>query len=121
MDLYEWLWWTIEGWFGVPPEKRRPFTFIMRDIYHQAPAVIVLALGLGFYALGAYWLFLSPREFIIVCITALVCTLNGHLFWGKDWQPGQMPEAFIYEPSAGVRAQIIKTLSKQLKEIENGR
>ena len=102
MDLYEWLWYHLEFW--MPPEDRRPFTFIMRDIYHQAPAVIVLGLGFFFYALGRFWLPLTPREFLFVVFSSLAGTLNGHLFWGKDYVPGEMPEIKVYRPSARVRA-----------------
>ncbi len=53
--LYRTLWSRLGG---------RPWTYIIRDAYHQRPLVwLALATGLG--------------------------VLLGHLFWGTPWIPGQ--------------------------------
>jgi len=55
INLYKWLWTRIGG---------RPWTYIIRDSYHNHPLWWLLGLiGSGI--------------------------LLGHLFWGTSWIPGQ--------------------------------
>ncbi len=53
--FYRFLWMSIGG---------RPWTYIIRDSYHQRPLI---------------WF----------AIVTLIGILLGHLFWGKPWIPGQ--------------------------------
>jgi hypothetical protein len=53
--IYRWIWSRIGG---------RPWTYIMRDFYHDHPLIVLFCtLGIG--------------------------TLLGHLFWGTPWEKGQ--------------------------------
>ena len=74
---YKWWWSKIGG---------RPWTFIMRDFYHNFEYLSII----GFFALG-YFLrpYFTEREFIIAVTVGTVCFLLGHLFWGKKYIPNQ--------------------------------
>ena len=82
MKLYAWLWYHVEFW--LKPADRRPFTFILRDFYHQSPLMSVfLTLSAG-YLLG--------RHYFIDFVTwggLLIGVVLGHLFWGKRYKPGE--------------------------------
>ncbi len=105
MELYEWIWFHFEFW--LPPAERRPFTVIFRDLYHQAPGLVVPLLGFGFYGLS-YWLELPAWVFAWAFASFMIGELCGHLFWGKDYVPGQMPPPKVYIPSVQVRAWVTK-------------
>jgi len=96
-DLYAWFWWHTELWLS--PEARRPYTFIMRDIYHNAPLLVLMAVGGVFYCLGRWWLPVSARTFLVGFLALLVGTLLGHLFWGAHYTPGEQ-ESPEYNPGA---------------------
>lgn len=77
MNIYKWLWSKIGG---------RPWTFIMRDFYHEVEfAVIIPLLILGWFSRD--WL--SPREGIFVLCGLVIGYILGHLFWGRRWIKGQ--------------------------------
>jgi hypothetical protein len=80
--VYCFIWYYTEFW--LPPAERRPFTFIMRDIYHQSPCIAVCILAALAYTLGRFvvvdWLY------IVLFFAGL---LLGHLFWGKKYKPGE--------------------------------
>jgi hypothetical protein len=80
MNWYEELWEKIGG---------RPWTYIMRDGYHNAPLpsiLIVLAVGA---VIGHYTGFLT---FLKILGILLIGILMGHLFWGTKWIEGQPGE-----------------------------
>jgi hypothetical protein len=93
--LYAWLWWHTEFW--LDGEARRPFTYIMRDVYHSFPLLVIIALGGLFYALGRWWFPVGVIVFSLGFIALLVGTLLGHLFWAGKWVPGQQEEP-TYNP-----------------------
>ena len=74
---YKWWWSKIGG---------RPWTFIMRDFYHNFEYLIII----GFFTLG-YFLrpYFTVREFTIGITVGTICFLLGHLFWGKKYIEGQ--------------------------------
>ena len=81
-NIYNWLWYHVEFW--LKPEDRRPFTYILRDIYHQIPLIAIgFYIGLG-YVLGRFitfnWQVLAALLFGVIL---------GHLFWGTKYKPGQ--------------------------------
>ena len=77
MNWYEELWEKTGG---------RPWTYIMRDGYHNAPlVVIIIVLALG-AVIGRYIGMLGFLEGLGI---ALVGVLAGHLFWGTKWIPNQ--------------------------------
>lgn len=102
---YESFWYHLEFW--LPPCQRRPFTFIMRDLYHQAAGFVVPFLGFGFTAVGALLATRYPEHVWLIIGGGAAFFFPGelvaHLFWGKDYVPGQMPPEKIYMPSARVR------------------
>jgi hypothetical protein len=77
MNWYEELWEKIGG---------RPWTYIMRDGYHNAPLpsiLIVLAIGA---LIGHYTGFLA---FLKILGILLIGILMGHLFWGTRYIPNE--------------------------------
>lgn len=89
-SLYAWFWYTTQFW--LDPESRRPYTFIMRDIYHNSPMVVVILLAGLFYCLGRWWLPISSNVFLVGFLALLAGCLLGHLFWGDKWIPGQQED-----------------------------
>ena len=78
-NFYRFLWSHIGG---------RPWTYILRDFYHELEyAVIIGALGLGYAA--AYFGWLKTKEFALMVGAATIGYILGHLFWGTRWIPGQ--------------------------------
>jgi hypothetical protein len=81
-DWYAWLWFHTEFW--LEPDQRKPYTYLIREVYHGAPALTVLILGTISYCLGRWWLVLSPRTFLIAFAAILAGIILGHLFWNND-------------------------------------
>lgn len=76
-NAYKKLWSLIGG---------RPWTYIMRDFYHEVEYVIIV----GFFILGYFardWL--SFRDFWLIIGGVTVGYILGHLFWGRKWIKGQ--------------------------------
>jgi len=82
-------------WLSYPPYKKiwfwagRPFTYIMRDFYHEVEYVIIV----GFFTLGYFardWL--SYRDFLLIVGGVTAGYILGHLFWGRKWVKGQQGE-----------------------------
>lgn len=77
--IYRTLWQTIGG---------RPWTYIMRDIWHKYEGLCIITLvALG--ALLGYWLW--PLVFWLLLVFALGY-IAGHLFWGTEYIPNQTGE-----------------------------
>lgn len=78
-DLYQVLWSRLGG---------RPWTYILRDIWHQTEGLCILALVAGGAVLGHYlW-----HEVLWYLLAFALGYLAGHLFWGKQYIPNQKPE-----------------------------
>lgn len=93
--LYAWVWYHSEVWLS--PEGRRPFTFILRDIYHQTPLLTVILISALAYCIGRWWLPVSLPIFLLTFLSVLIGSLLGHLFWGQVWKPGEQ-EHPTYNP-----------------------
>jgi len=77
MNIYKWLWSKVGG---------RPWTYIWRDIYHQAEYLIfaiwffvgvVIYHYLGWFGVLLFWVFFTFGY------------INGHFHWGSKWIKGQ--------------------------------
>jgi len=75
-DPYKKLWF----WVG------RPFTFILRDVWHKAEFVWII----GLVSLGV-WMGHNFDWLIVLKIMSIftVGFIFGHLFWAKDYIPDQ--------------------------------
>ena len=89
-SLYEIIWFYSE-WF-LPPEKRRPFTYIMRDIYYKVPLIVITLGAIGFYLLGRYTNSVSILVLLIMVLVLFAGMVLAHLFWGKDYKPDQQED-----------------------------
>jgi len=76
-DWYKWLWTHVGG---------RPWTYILRDAYHQTELVILLGFTTLGYYLGQH---LPWHDYTLIISSAAVGYVLGHLFWGTRWIPGQ--------------------------------
>jgi len=77
MNPYKWIWSRIGG---------RPWTYIWRDIYHQAEFVIItLWLWTGIL-LGH---FLGPKIALFFYIAYAYGYLGGHMHWGAKYITNQ--------------------------------
>ena len=78
-EIYKTLWQAIGG---------RPWTYIMRDIWHKYEGLcIIILVTLG--ALLGHWLW--PLAFWLLLIFA-IGYIAGHLFWGTKYIPDQTGE-----------------------------
>ena len=80
MNLYKALWSRIGG---------RPWTYILRDIWHKLEGLCIIALVAVGAVLGHY---LWHEVLTYLLIFALGYTA-GHLFWGKDYVPDQKADS----------------------------
>ena len=77
LDIYKWLWTHTTG---------RPYTYILRDIWHKCEFVwIVVLIAVG-VALGHQFDWITVLEIMGVFTTGFIF---GHLMWGKDYVPSQ--------------------------------
>ncbi|MEQ4489664.1 MAG: hypothetical protein AAC990_04795 [Dehalococcoides mccartyi] len=83
---YRWFWSHTQFW--VPPEKRRPYTFIIRDIIYNWSRKSILTFSLSMMYAGV----LLAQVITDFGMMISICTgvILGHLFFGKDWIPGEM-------------------------------
>ncbi len=88
--LYKLIWFYTEFW--LKPEDRRPFTYIMRDIYHKSPLLVVVFGAIGFYLLGRYTTQISASVLLSLIVVGLICIVIGHVLWGKKHIPGQQED-----------------------------
>ena len=78
-NIYRKLWQSIGG---------RPWTYILRDIWHKYEGLCIIAL-VAIGALLGYRLW--PFVFWLLLVFALGY-IAGHLFWGKKYIPNQQGE-----------------------------
>ena len=90
LNLYGILWFWSEFW--LEPSARRPYTFILRDLYHSSPLLVIILIGALSYSFGRWWLPVSIKMFLAVFLSVLIGVLLGHLFWAGPWIPGQQEE-----------------------------
>jgi nitrogen fixation-related uncharacterized protein len=88
--FYAWLWYHTEFWLDRP--ARRPYTYIMRDVYHNYPLIVSILMSAGAYALGRWLLPVATKTYLIVLAAVLVGALLGHLFWGGAYVAGQQED-----------------------------
>lgn len=77
MNLYKMLWSKIGG---------RPWTYIWRDLWHQAE---VLMQSLWFFIGVAVGVYFGWELALIAWGIYIFGFINGHFFWGTRWTKGQ--------------------------------
>lgn len=82
MKLYAWLWYHVEFW--LKPEARRPFTFILRDFYHNSPLITIFMTLTAGYIIGR-----NISISFLVWLGLLFGFVLGHLFWGQPYKPDE--------------------------------
>jgi hypothetical protein len=88
--LYAFFWFHTEVW--LKPLDRRPYTFIMRDLFFPHMAWFWICSTIWFAGLFT-WLNWQPYPAaIIIFLTAL---LWAHLKWGAPWVPGEQEDPQI--------------------------
>lgn len=74
---YKWLWTRIGG---------RPWTYILRDIWHKYELVWIAVIFTGGVLLGHYCGF---KTVLTIGLSFLIGYLFGHLFWGSEYKENQ--------------------------------
>ena len=88
--LYKIFWFYTQFW--LPVEKRRPYTYLFRDLYHSTPLPTIVGLAIVFLMIGRYTT-LAPIWWLLGLILALVVgIILGHIYWGKRWREGQQED-----------------------------
>ncbi len=77
MDFYKWIWSHTTG---------RPFTYLLRDIWHKCEFVWILGLIAVGVAMGHHYDWTMTLKIIGVFTLGFIF---GHLFWGKEWVEDQ--------------------------------
>lgn len=78
MNIYKWI------WSHTP--INRPFTFFLRDVWHEAEFVWIIALISVGVVLGHNFDWLLILKVMGIFTTGYIA---GHLFWGKEYQENQ--------------------------------
>ncbi len=79
-------------WLKFNPYKKlwfiagRPFTFILRDVYHKAEFVWIIGLIAAGVWMGHNLDWLEVLKWMGVFTVGFIL---GHLFWGRDYIEGQ--------------------------------
>ncbi len=84
---YQWWWFHLEWWLPAP--DRRPFTFIIRDWYHNVPLPTIVGLGITFYMIGRYTTQISLSVLLGIVLALVTGIILGHIYWGKKWREGE--------------------------------
>jgi len=77
MNLYKWLWTRI---------GKRAWTFIWRDLWHEAE---YLMQALWFFSGVAVGVYFGWKIALIAWGIYTYGFINGHFFWGTKWIRGQ--------------------------------
>jgi uncharacterized membrane protein AbrB (regulator of aidB expression) len=77
MDFYKWIWSHTIG---------RPYTYAIRDSYHEIPILWIIGLTVIGSTIGHYVGWISFLKFMGIFLLGV---LIGHLFWGTKWIPDQ--------------------------------
>jgi len=76
MNLYKILWSRLGG---------RPWTFILRDLWHHFEWLWIIGLLVGGYLIGK-----NGLDHLLGWVIAFtIGYVAGHLFWGTSYIPGQ--------------------------------
>ena len=87
-----------------PPEKRRPFTYMMRDIYHKVPLLVITLGAIALYLIGRYTTLVTTSVLLSIVIALFVGILLGHLFWAGRYVEGEQENpAYLGEDNESVR------------------
>ncbi|HAS04877.1 MAG TPA: hypothetical protein DCR71_03865 [Dehalococcoidia bacterium] len=76
MNIYKTIWEVIGG---------RPWTYIMRDVWHKYEGLCIIAL----VAVGAVFGHLFWPHLPCLFLAFTCGYIAGHLFWGKEYIPNQ--------------------------------
>ena len=77
MNPYKWLWSNTTG---------RPFTYILRDIYHQAEWLVQ---GVCFFIGIFVGIYFGWKIALIAWGVYTLGYIGGHIHWGKKYTPHQ--------------------------------
>lgn len=86
MKLYAWFWLHTQFWIK-DKKARRPYTFLIRDFYHEHPILFIFLEAWLIYLIN-HLLHTDWKIWVGITIGVLL----GHLFWGKQWQQGEQEE-----------------------------
>ena len=86
-NLYEIFWFYTQFW--IPAEKRRPYTYMLRDWYHNTPLPTIVGLAITFYMIGRYTTQISILGLVGLILALVAGIILGHLFWGRKHIEGQ--------------------------------
>lgn len=75
-NIYKWLWTRIGG---------RPWTYILRDMWYRLEGLCII----GLVAVGALLGHYIWRQVFYYLLAFTLGYIAGHLFWGKEYVPGQ--------------------------------
>ena len=81
---YKVFWYRTQFWIKNK-RKRRPYTYLIRDFYHQAPAPFI-----GIIVTVSYYSYTWIEFDTVVAIA--IGVVGGHLFWGGKYIPGQQED-----------------------------
>ena len=73
--------WGLWHWIGG-----RPFTYILRDVYHKAEFLWIIVLVAIGVAIGHHYDWVTVLKIMVIFTIGYIC---GHLFWGKEYQEGE--------------------------------
>jgi len=84
---------TWKEWLGYGLYKKlwslttgRPFTFILRDIWHKFEWFWIIALISTGVWMGHHFAWVEVLKYLGVFTVGYI---GGHLFWGKEYKPNQ--------------------------------
>ena len=88
MKLREWMSYNIykKLWSLV---GNRPWTYILRDVYHRYEFIWIVALVAVGVWIGHHFDWLEVLKIMGIFTIGYIF---GHLFWGKKWIPSQKPD-----------------------------
>jgi len=89
-NLYE-IFWFYTQWY-LPAEKRRPYTYMFRDVYHNTPLPTIIGLAVVFYMIGRYTTLASIWWLLGIVLTLIAGIILGHIYWGRKHIEGQQED-----------------------------
>ena len=89
-SLYKWFWFNVQFWLS--PEKRRPFTYLFRDLYHKYPLIVITFGSIALYLLGRYTTQISILTLLGMVVALFTGIVLGHIYWGRVYKPDQQEE-----------------------------
>ena len=80
MNIYKWIYTKVTPWIG------RPYTYLLRDLWHKCEFVWIMGLVALGVVLGHHYDWITILEVLGIFTVGFIF---GHLFWGKQYVPGQ--------------------------------